>query len=304
MRGFTVAVGVFDGLHIGHRKLLEVGKKLSRELDTTFYVLSFIYPFEYYFNKEDFPGLLYTPSYRSAQLYNCGASGVFFLDLIELKDLRPDDFILLLKENGVRGIVVGSDFKFGKNASGNVELLKKLCDSNNMKAVGVPPVEIDGTKVSSSWIRSLVMEGNVRKAAKLLGSPYKITGEVVRGRRLGSELGFPTANIDRGHERLVVPKFGVYLTKVRVKEDEYFGIMNIGLRPTVEETEEVKYEVHIIEFPALDLYEEKIEVELLEYMRPEFKFESLEELKKAMEEDLERAKNLIQNWRSNPGRNE
>jgi len=303
MRAFTVAIGIFDGLHIGHRKLLEAGKKFAQKLQTSFQVLSFIYPFEYYLDRERFPGLLYPPSYRSAQLYNLGVDGVFFLDLVELKDLSPGDFVSLLKESNVKGIVVGSDFRFGKKATGNVELLKRLARSHDIEVQIIPPVESGGFKVSSSRIRSLIMEGSVEEATILLGSPYKIMGEVVRGRRLGTRLNFPTANIERGHERLVIPKFGVYLVKVHVKNQDYFGLINIGVRPTVESAEDVKYEVHIIGYAGGDLYEEKIEVELIEYMRPELKFDSLEKLQQAMEEDLRRAQEKIQIM-SNLGRNE
>lgn len=303
MGTFTVAIGIFDGLHIGHRKLLEAGKKFAQKLQTSFQVLSFIYPFEYYLDREGFPGLLYPPTYRSAQLYNLGVDGVFFLDLVELKDLSPKDFVSLLKESRVKGIVVGSDFKFGKKATGNAELLKGLARSHNIEVRIVPQVENGGAKVSSSRIRSLIMEGKVKEAAILLGNPYKIMGEVIRGRCLGTRLNFPTANIERGHERLVIPKFGVYLVKVRVRNQDYFGLMNIGIRPTVESAEDVKYEVHIIGYAEGDLYEENIEVELIEYMRPELKFNSLGELQQAMEEDLKRAKKKIQVM-SNLGRNE
>lgn len=303
MGAFTVAIGIFDGLHIGHRRLLEAGKKFAQKLQTSFQVLSFIYPFEYYLDREGFPGLLYPPTYRSAQLYNLGVDGVFFLDLMELKDLSPRDFVSLLKESRVEGIVVGSDFKFGKKAIGNVALLKDLASSHDIEVRIIPQVEDRGGKVSSSRIRSLIMEGKVKEAAILLGNPYKIIGEVVRGRYLGTRLNFPTANIERGHEKLVIPRFGVYLVKVRVRDQGYFGVMNIGVRPTVEGMGSVKYEVHIIGYAGGDLYEENIEVELIEYMRPELKFNSLGELQQAMEGDLKRAKEKIQAM-SNLGRNE
>jgi riboflavin kinase/FMN adenylyltransferase len=255
-------------------------------------VFSILYPMEYY--HPSFPGLLITPTER-AKILQEYVDEVYFLDLPEISHLSPEEFVAFLKDFGVVAVVVGDDFKFGRGGIGDIETLRELSAEMNMEIQVVEEIRCNGERISSSRIRKLIRNGKVREASELLGRPYVISGKVYRDRGLGRKLGFPTANIDRGFERLVIPKSGVYFSKVRIGEDTFFGVTNIGIRPTIGGEDVIKYETHILNFNE-DIYGFYIEVEILDYMREELKFSSLEELRDAIAEDVKMAKELIEAW--------
>ncbi len=291
--GYAITIGIYDGIHVGHRSILEQLQKLAKKHSVPSKVFSILYPMEYY--KPGFPGLLMTPQERAMILQEF-VDEVEFLDLVEISHLSPEDFFDVLLDSGMVALAVGDDFHFGKGGSGDVELLRQLCSEAGVDFVVVSEIRCkDGRRISSSRIRSSIMQGEVRFASQLLGRPYRISGKVYRDLGLGRKLGFPTANIDRGFERLVVPKLGVYFSKVFFNDTVKFGVTNIGIRPTIGGEDIVKYETHILDFDG-DLYGKRITVELLVYMREEAKFASLEELKVAIEKDVEKARELMKKW--------
>ncbi len=288
----VASIGIFDGVHLGHRRILEELKDAAERRGVPSAVFTVLYPMDYYSLR--FPGLLIPPTERARILQEM-VDEVYFLDLSEISHLSPEEFVVFLKQFGVVEIVVGDDFRFGRGGEGDVETLRELSAELGMGLRVVEEVRCGGERVSSSRIRRLIMEGRVRKAAELLGRSYTISGKVYRDRGLGRKIGFPTANVDRGFERLVIPKSGVYFSRVFVKGEEYFGVTNIGTRPTVGGEDVIKYETHILDFDE-DIYGVFIEVELLEYMREEMKFSSIEELKGAIENDVKIARGMVKRW--------
>lgn len=280
----VVSIGVFDGVHIGHRRVLEKLREVASSKKMPALVFTISHPPEYL--SPDFPGLLLSVEERVAILSRF--SEVVVLDFFQIKDLSPKEFVEKYLP-GVFGVVVGRDFRFGKNAEGDTSFLRK----NGLEVYEVPDTIVNGKKVSSSLIRKLVQEGRVEEIPPYLGRYYEISGIVYRDRQFGRKLGFPTANIDRGREKLVNLKNGVYLVKVNLpNQEEKFGVMNVGFRPTVGDSTHVKYEVYILDFEG-DLYGAHLKVEVLKFIRPEKKFNSIEELKNTITQDVETAKRLM-----------
>ena len=207
----------------------------------------------------------------------------------EIMKLLPEEFvrdILVLKLN-IKSVVVGFDYRFGHKASGDSELLKELGKKYNLNVIILEPIYIDNELVSSTRIRNLLQEGEIIEANKLLGRNYSIKGKVVGGKKLGNTLGYPTANIEP-IDNFVIPKHGVYSTNTIIDNKSYLRATSVGKNPTFED-EGLKIESHIIGFNE-DIYGKDIELEFVEYLREEIKFENLEELKKKIQEDISKVK--------------
>ncbi len=288
----VASVGVFDGVHIAHRRILDELKSMATRRSLPSAVFTIVYPMEYY--KGNFPGLLISPTERAKILQDL-VDEVYFLNLSEISDMPAEEFVEFLRDFGVVGIVVGDDFRFGEGGRGDVELLREFGAEMGIDVQVLEELECDGDRVSSSRIRRLVMEGRMKEAARLLGRPFSISGKIYKDMGLGRKIGFPTANLDRGPEMLVVPKSGVYLSRVKFLGKVMFGVTNVGTRPTIGGEDIIKYETHILDFDG-DIYGVFMEVELLEYMRREERFTSLEELKDAISKDVNTAKGMIKNY--------
>ncbi len=285
----VASVGVFDGIHIAHVRILNELRRMARRHTLPSAVFAILYPMEYYTG--NFPGLLISPTERVKILQDF-VDDVYFLDLSEISEMSPRDFIRFLKSFGVAGLVVGDDFRFGKNGRGDIDVLREIGSKLGMDIEVVEELRCGGQRVSSSRIREMVINGKIKEASDLLGRPFSISGKVYKDMGLGRKLGFPTANIDRGPEILVIPKSGVYLSKVKFLGTEMFGVTNIGTRPTIGGEDIIKYETHILDFSG-DIYGVFLEVELLDYIRGEEKFSNLEELKRAISRDVEMARRMI-----------
>jgi riboflavin kinase/FMN adenylyltransferase len=250
--------------------------------DSLIYTIS--YPPEYF--SPNFPGLLMTVESRVEMLSRYARTVV--LDFFRIKDLTPEKFVERYL-SGVSAVVVGRDFRFGKNASGDTSFLRK----KGVEVYEIEDIVVQGIRVSSSLIRDLVQKGRAEEIPVYLGRYFEIEGIVHRDREFGRKLGFPTANIDRGNEKLVDLKRGVYLVRVHFPDGKKkFGVMNVGFRPTVGDARNVKYEVYILDFEG-DLYGKKLKLEVLKFMREEKKFDSIEELKAAIDQDVKNARNII-----------
>jgi len=280
---------------------MEETVKLAAKLKVNSVAISMIYPWQYYF--PNFPGLIYPVSQRIELILNMGIDNVITVDMAEIKDIEPEDYVKSLLSQGLKGLVVGEDFVFGKHARGNVEMLLKMAAEYGFELRVIPKQTYQSRRVSSSWIRETIAQGDVKMASKLLQKPYHIYGRVYRDQGLGSKLGFPTANISRGEDKLVHPRSGVYIVRSTIEGQTVIGLLNVGFRPSINPSEEIKYEVYYLDFEK-KLYNKIIGMDLLEYLRPELKFDTLNELISAIKRDEKIARTWIVKFKSKPGNQE
>ena len=275
-------IGAFDGVHLGHMELIKFAKTVSSK----YQILTFDPIPKKYFNNEH--ELLSTKQMKINILSKNNPESIIFLSFENIKELSPLDFCNILSEKlNTRAIVVGRDFKFGKNRVGDVKFLIKYFGNSNVHVLN--DYEVNNLKVSSTLIKSSISDGKIDLANKLLGYTFSLKGKVIHGNRMGHSIGFPTANMKIDKE-LVTPKFGVYEVIVTIKEKKYKGLMNIGKKPTVSEEFNLSHEVHILDFNE-DIYDSIIEVELQSFIREEIKFENINQLKAQIAIDIKSIKN-------------
>ncbi len=270
------ALGFFDGVHLGHQALLKACRDLAEQNHCQAGVVTFTsHPDALVLGKA--PVLLTTTEDRKRLLHAYGAKTVWELPFDKaIMSTHWSDFLAQLVEAGAKGFVCGEDFRFGAGGLGTAKKLEAYCKKRNLPCAIVPEQILDGGRISSTRIRELLEAGDVASANRLLGHPHLLSGVVTEGKQLGRQLGFPTANLNLP-EGLIVPKCGVYATKVSVDDKEYPAVTNIGTRPTVN-GQGVNVECHLLDF-AGDLYGKHITVAFYDFLRPEQKFDSLEELK-------------------------
>jgi riboflavin kinase / FMN adenylyltransferase len=235
---------------------------------------------------EKAPRLLTSTQHKTLLIEQLGVGALLVQEFsLEFSRTPPRDFVLRLLNYAKRlqTICVGEGWSFGANRSGSVDLLRDLAASEGFTLDTVKPIIIEGDVVSSTRVREAVERGELTQAAKLLGRPFTVLGTVTKGNLLGRQLGFPTANLRAHNEQF--PPNGVYAVKAWHKEREYGGVVNIGVRPTLEQTKgERILEIHLFDFDQ-DIYGDEVEVSFLEYLRPEKKFESLTQLKEQIGRD-------------------
>ena len=281
-----IALGFFDGVHLGHQALLRECVRLALKSGAIPAAITFDRHPQAYFT-ENPPKLLFSTQDRCRMLQQYGMEQVFTYPVNEeVMSTLWEEFLEMLLCEGAAGFVCGHDFRFGYKGEGNSEKLQEFCAQRGIPCVIVPEQDLEGIRISSTHIRGLVEGGNVELAAKFLGHPHILTGKVVEGRRLGRTIGVPTANI-LIPEDVVVPQLGVYAGKCILDGKEYVTVTNIGSRPTVG-GHQVRAESWILDFEG-DLYGREITLEFHKFLRPEQKFESLEDLKAQIQRDAEKA---------------
>lgn len=285
------ALGFFDGVHLGHQALLTACRELAEKYSCRVGVVTFgAHPDALVLGKA--PVLLNTSEDRKRLLQGYGAEEILELPFDEKMRAMPwQDFVRMLRDKGAAGFVCGADFRFGYRGEGNAQKLASYCEESGLPWAVVPEQKVAGIRISSTHIRELLKMGNVLEANRLLGHPHFLTGEVVKGKQLGRQLGFPTANLLLP-SGVLVPRFGVYATKVAVDGNAYPAVTNIGTRPTVN-GQNVNVECHLLDF-AGDLYGKEITVAFYDFLRPEQKFDSLEALKAQIAEDTAQVRQGIQ----------
>ena len=284
----VLCLGNFDGVHLAHQELLNSAKKLRSRFsaDTACGVFCFsTSPAEHLTNNP--PAYLCTQEQKLEIFRACGMDYAFVADFPSVRDLSPEDFIeeILKKQCNCVGAVCGFNFRFGKQGAGTAELLKEALNA---------PVEIrdavlyQGEPISSTRIRKLLLEGDVKQAERLLGRPYSFTAPVIHGKHLGHKLGAPTIN-QKIPDKLLIPAYGVYVTTCRIEGKSFRAVTNVGVRPTVEENATVNCESYLLDFKG-DLYEKNVTLSFLERIRPEKQFSSREELQTQIHRDIEAAR--------------
>ena len=289
-RGFSVALGNFDGVHAGHRAVIEAAAKVDAPLG----VATFEPPPRAFFRPDDPPFRLYRPSRRNQRLADLGAKAVFELPFnADMAKMTDEIFARdVLKDGiGAEHITVGFDFRFGRGRMGDAPRLASLGRALGFGVTIVEKIEALGAKASSTAIREALIAGEPEKAADILGHPWVADGLVEHGEKRGRTIGFPTANLHLGD--LIHPKHGVYAVKVRIEgEDQWRGaVANFGRTPTTGLRDPL-LETFIFDFDR-DVYGKNIEVALISFLRPELKFESVDEMLTQMKMDADRALKIL-----------
>jgi len=293
-----VTVGGFDGIHLGHRVLLEEILREATIHKAKSVVVTFKIPPKVLLKRTPY-GILMTLDEKIDEVAKYGIDYILLLDFEDVRNLTPKEFIeeIILKGLKACRLVMGFNHKFGRNSEGDTAFLARNLDKWGFALTIIPPVIIEGEVVSSTKIRKLVAEGNVRKASLLLGHPYRIVGEVIKGHGLGRKLGFPTANI-KTHPQKVKPAKGVYAVIAILDGSEHKGVLNIGHRPTVSnKPSDMQIELHIPNYDGGELYGKPITIEFYERIRDECKFPSLQELKAQIRKDIEKAMEILNGHR-------
>lgn len=292
----VVALGNFDGVHLGHRAILKaaIDRAHSRAgaRRGTAFALTFDPLPAKVLAPDRAPRLILTPQDKLELLRDSGLDGVLVLNFThELSRLSPREFVrLYLREKiGARAVVEGHNFHFGHRRAGNAQTMAELGREFGFETIVVGPVKVEATEVSSTRIRELIAAGDLRAAARLLGRCHFLRGEVVHGRERGRTIGFPTANLEPQTECL--PPDGVYATRLMLPDGALPAITNIGMRPTFGEPQR-SIEAHVFDFNC-DLYGARVKLEIVERIRPERKFDSGETLSRQIAQDVRRAREIL-----------
>ena len=288
------ALGYFDGVHSGHRALLDACRKLSGQTESQWGVVTFLgHPDTLLHGKT--PGLINTPEDRKKLLRQFHTDHILELPFDEKLMTTPwEDFLAtLVSHHNAAGFVCGSDFRFGRNGEGNAQLLEHFCRERNLVSCTVEQQYLDGLRISSTHIRNLLQQGNIEEANRFLGHSHFLSGTVVTGKQLGRTIGVPTANIAYPSQLVKLP-YGVYACQVEVDDQMYRAVTNIGTRPTVD-GEGVTVESWLLDFSG-DLYGKTLQISFQKYLRPEQKFPNLSELQKQIQKDKNLVQNVIQNY--------
>jgi riboflavin kinase / FMN adenylyltransferase len=286
-----LAIGVFDGVHLGHQAVISTSARHAKEAGGTPVVVTFDPHPAKVLRPNDAPHLITATQHKIALIRDLGVGHLLVLHFDRVfAATAPEEFVEQLVANSqpLREICVGHEWSFGKGRAGNLALLKQLGGTHNFNVVGVEAVTVNGEVVSSTAIRKAVADGNLVKATQMLGREYTILGTVIAGEKLGRKLGFPTANLSAHSEQF--PPNGVYVVEARRAGTLHRGVANLGYRPTVsEEKPQRLLELHLFDLDR-DIYGEELEVRFLRYLRPEQKFQNLEELKAQIARDVEQAR--------------
>lgn len=293
----VVTIGNFDGLHQGHKKIIQEMKNISRDSSAkTMVIFTEPHAKEFFSMDKDImeqPARISPWRDKFKNLENENIDFAFFLKFNKsLQTMNPEIFIeRVLGSLNISNLMIGDDFRFGQDRKGDFSMLSNWSKSKDISLSKLPTFSIDNRRVSSTWVRETLSSSDFALAKNLLGRPYSFEGKVVHGNRLGRLIGFPTANIWLPKNNL--PIKGVFSVKISLDMSEFYGIANIGIRPTVGGTSPV-LEVNIFDFKK-EIYGKRIKVEFVKKIRDEKKFDSLDDLKKQITKDVNTAKEQLLN---------
>ena len=292
-----MTIGTFDGVHLGHQKILSRLQQLKQRHGLKTVVLTF----------EPHPRKILDPDNKDLKLltlidekldmlenYGVDVAVVYPFDK-DFSNIEAVDYIetILLKSLQVKYLVIGYDHHFGRKRGGNISLLQELKGRYNYEVEEIDALDIDKSAISSSRIRRSLEQGHINMANNFLGHNYFLYARVIHGKKLGRTIGYPTANLQIDSQDKLIPKKGVYFVSVVVKGNAYYGMMNIGINPTTDTSLDLKIEVNIFDFEE-DIYKQTIRINFLSYIREEKKFASIDELKTAIDNDKRKCMSLIE----------
>jgi riboflavin kinase/FMN adenylyltransferase len=286
----VLTIGSFDGVHLGHKSILDQLKNEAKKINGETIVITFHPHPRKIIQHEETPALLTSIDERINHFETSGIDHLVIVPFdLGFSELNADDYIekFLVSNFNPKIIVIGFDHRFGKERKGNYQLLNEKGEEFNYKVIEIPEKLLNDSKISSSQIRHCLLEGKVEESEELLGYPYQLAGIVIKGDQLGRKIGYPTANLLIIDTEKLIPSGGVYAVSVKIYTDENpvmkFGMMNIGYRPTVNGKER-RIEVHILDFDQ-EIYGVKVSVELHYFIRKEIKFSGLDSLKEQLDRD-------------------
>lgn len=276
---------MFDGVHLGHKCIIDELKKVgsAHHLETA--VLTFWPHPRFVFNPNENLKLLNTLDEKTLLMKKYGINNLFLKEFDdEFRNLTGEEFVrqILVDKLNVKYLIIGYDHSFGKNKSGNFELLQNLSKELDFEVEQMEAINIHENNISSTKIRNALLAGNILEANEMLGYSYSVSGTVVHGKKLGRTIGYPTANIETESIKLL-PKKGAYIVEVLVNNQQYKGMLSVGTNPTVN-GDKLTVEVYILDFEG-DIYDEKITVKFRDFLHEEIKFEGLEKLIERLDED-------------------
>lgn len=286
----VVTIGTFDGVHIGHQKIIQQLILEAKKIDGESVLITFHpHPRLVLFPDNHNLQLLQTQAEKLQTLAENGLENVIILPFSkEFAQLSALDFVqtVLYKSLKAKKIIIGYDHQFGNDRKGNIDFLIAHANDFNYDVIEIPAEEINEVNVSSTKIRTALQDGSVEIANAFLNKPFELSGTVIKGDQLGRTIGFPTANLDLKDNTKLIPANGVYAVKVQLQNEEkpYFGMMNIGYRPTVSLAQKQSIEIYLFDFQA-DLYEAHLKVSLYKRIRQEEKFVNLATLKSQLSKD-------------------
>lgn len=279
-----IALGSFDGLHLGHLSLIHKVHEEAQKNGGKSIVYTFKNHPRAVLNKDNVPRLLMNNDEKADILQECGIDMLYFQEFdSDFMKMTPNEFIeFLIKKFHAKGLVVGFNYKFGYKNMGDTKLLQELAGEYDFKLFVMEPCIYEGEVISSTRIRKAIEDGEVQKACEMLSHPLRLSGKVIHGRKIGRTIGFPTANLNYD-KNYVLPAIGVYYTNVKVNNIIYKGITSVGNNPTVD-GKSLTIETYILDFDQ-DIYEKNIEVFFIKKIRNEKKFNGIEQLKDQLKKD-------------------
>ena len=292
----VVTVGTFDGVHLGHKKIIDKLNDIKKSKKLRSVLVTFDpHPQIVLKNRTKDIKILTTTDEKLELLKSFDIDFIYIINFTkEFAETSSEEFYktYLIDKIGMVELVLGYDHKFGKDREGNIDTLRNLADKHNFNFHKVEEFKINNENVNSTAIRDSINESNLEKASLFLGRNYSLAGQVIGGDKRGKSLGYPTANIKPLSKNKLLPNTGVYLVSIELKDSLYYGMMNIGYRPTISDNNERIMEVNIFNFDE-NIYDEIIKINFIEKIRDEKKFDSLNELKKQLSADKEYSINKI-----------
>lgn len=282
-----VTIGTFDGVHLGHQKIIKRLKEIAAETGGETVILTFFPHPRMILHPEDVNIKMITTMDERAELLEKHHIDHLIITPFtrDFSNLSPEEYIsqVLVEQVGIKKIIIGYDHRFGKNREGGLKELQRLGPAYNFEVEEISEQDVNDVAVSSTKIRSALLEGDIKTANEFLGYPFGITGKVVRGDEIGKKLGYPTANLFVEQTYKIIPADGIYAVKISVNETEYKGMCYIGNRPTINGMTR-NIEVNIFDFDK-DIYDQNIRLHFLHFVRGDARFNNLEELKIQIEKD-------------------